>query len=415
MLRRAAAGLILGVSLFVASLAWSSFIALRTVLDPARSQQIADDLWEDDAVRGQLADNIATGARALVPDDVQVSEATIQAASRMVLDSPALRSVVNAAFVDTHAALLGEGDLPRAIEVGEISQSVRSALVEVDPFLDEALPAAPDVTIELPTDRIPDASPVRRALQFVVPIFAVIAAVGIAMALLTTTNRPAVLRRAGVWAMTSSAFVLVISWGIPWLARRLAPSQAEVLAAFVDAVLSAAFTPSLVLAGLGLAAVVASFVWKAGQVVRRDDDRMPKPRRAEEPEMARAQRGGATSVMHTPAQPHAPPAHATVPDPDAAPGPVPTPAPAPEPVVEVTPPPTAPAPTAAAPGPAASPAPTRESPPPFAAGAGDGLAPKWIPGVGWVQHPDDERPPEGAHWEPGIGYILDRPADPFDD
>ena len=178
MLRRAAAGVILGISLFLASLAWSSFIALRTVFDPNRSQQIADDLWADEAVRAQLSSNIADAVVTLLPDGVEVSPEVVDAAALTVLDSPALRSVVDAAFIQTHAAFLGEADLPRAIEVGEISQSLRDALVALQPELDSSLPAAPDVTIELPTDRVPKAGPVRRALQFIVPILAISSAVG---------------------------------------------------------------------------------------------------------------------------------------------------------------------------------------------------------------------------------------------
>ena len=426
MLRRAAAGLILGVSLFVASLAWSSFIALRTVFDPDRSQQIADDLWEDEAVRAQLASNIATGAAALVPDDVEVPQSTLDAAALQVLEAPVLRSVVNAAFVDTHRAFLGEGDLPRAIEIGEVSQTVRDALVTIDPSLDQALPAAPDVTIELPTDRIPDAGVVRRALQFVVPIFAVVAAVGIAVALLTTTNRPAVLRRAGTWAITSSAFVLVVAFGVPWLATRVVPTQAEVLAALVAAVLSAAITPSIVLAALGAAAIVLSFTWKATQVVRADDRRVGRSDKAERS----TPRGGSSSVLHVPQGPVVAPTTPPTTPPAAA---VPTVAAPPATDAGASEAGSSPAqvgpgvgqqqesrpPAGQAPGTGSAPLPSPEpvgapaaAVPPEA--ARDGLAPRWVPGVGWVQHPDDERPPDaGARWEPGIGYIFDRPADPF--
>jgi hypothetical protein len=399
MLRRAAAGVVLGVSLFVASLAWSSFIALRTVFDPSRSAQIADDLWEDDAVRGQIADNIATAITVMLPEGVEVSEEVVEAAALVVLDSPALRRVVDTAFVQTHSAFLGEGDLPRGVQVGEVSQIVRDTVVELDPRLDASLPAAPDVTIELPTDRIPDAGPVRRALQLVVPIFALTAAVGIAVALLTTSDRPGVLRRAGTWAISSSAFVLVVSFGVPWLVARLVPSQAEVLAALIKALLAAALTPSIVLAVLGVAALGLSFAWRAGRSVASAP--VPQPAPAAVPAHAGvAPRGGAAGSVHMP--------QVTPPPQAAAPATVPV-----HPSPPVTPPPAPPAGASPAPdsGPAA-PAPPASDP----LGGdreGEGLAPRWVPGVGWVQHPEDTRPPKGARWEPGIGYILDRPPDPL--
>ncbi len=402
MVRRAAAGVILGVSLFVASLAWSAFIALQTVFDPGRSQQIADDLWDDPAVRNQLADNIAGAMNGLIPAEVEVSDDAIDTAARNVLNSPALRDVVDTAFVQTHAAFLGEADLPRAIEVGAVSQTVRVALVAADPRLDTVLPAAPDVTIELPTDRIPDAGPVRRALQFVVPIFAFSAAAGIAVALLTTTNRPAVLRRAGIWALTATSIVLVIAYGIPWLIETLAPAQAEVVTAFVRALLSAAVTPALVLGGLGVVAVVLSLAWRAGSAVAREREPGAPPRRADDPVEPAWEPRPVSPVPPAPVvetQPAPQPAPAQT-APIAAPSVPPAPAPAPAPVqlqqLMAEPEPTVPGPS--------SPAPAQPT-----------VAPKWIPGIGWVQHPDDERPPEGARWEPGVGYILDRPADPLED
>ena len=399
MLRRAAAGLILGVSLFIASLAWSSFIALQTVFDPGRSQQIADDLWAEPAVRDQLAANIADAMVGLIPDDVEVSEQAIDAAAANVLNSPALQNVVDVAFVQTHAAFLGEADLPRAIEVGAVSQTVRVALVDADRRLDAVLPAAPDVTIELPTDRIPDAGPIRRALQFVVPIFAFSAAVGIAVALLTTTNRPSVLRRAGVWALTSSAVVLAIAYGIPWLVERLAPSQAEVVTALLSALLAAAVTPALVLAGLGVVAVLLSLVWRAGSGGRAPARDRREPRVVDDwPPEEWSEPRAAPHVARS--APPPPTVGSPVPPPAVPVSPEPAPAAAPQ--------------VAEAPTEALAPASTPETTP-APGDARPGVAPKWIPGVGWVQHPEDERPPEGGRWEPGIGYILDRPADPLED
>jgi hypothetical protein len=433
MFRRAAAGVILGISLFVASLGWASFIALRTVFDPDRSQQIANDLWEDEAVKAQLADNIGIAVTALLPEQlpegVEITDELVSAVSLVVLESPALRSVVAAAFVQTHAAFLGEADLPRAVEVGEISQTVRNALVSLDPSLESVVPAAPDVSIELPTDRIPNAGPLRRALQFIVPIFATIAAVGVVVALLTTTSRPRVLRRAGVWALTSSAFVLVVSYGVPWLVGRLAPSQAEVLAAFVQAVLRAAITPSVVLASLGVIAIVVSFLWRAGQAVRSDGARVPATAPASAPApppteavpsaRSSARRGGASNVVHMPQVTVPTAATPSVPAPPAPATPMPRrPAPAAAPVE----PPAVPDPTSVAAAGRTESAPLGDTPPignseqgptrGFAAN-GEGLAPRWVDGVGWVQHTDDTRPPDGARWEPGIGYILDRPNDPL--
>ena len=434
MLRRTAAGVVLGLSLFAASLAWSGFVALRTVFDPARSRQVAEDIFEDPAVRSQLASNIADAMALIVPPGVDVDPAVLETAAQMVLNAPATRQVVAVALMQTHAAFLGEAPLPRAIDVGEVSQLARQALVQQEPRLDLVLPAAPDVIIELPTDRIPDISPLRTALRTLVPALAVIAAVGFAVALLTTTDRAGVVRRAGTWAISSSALVLVISYGVPWLISQLAPSQAEVLATLIAAVLGAARLPALVLGSVGLGAFGLSFAWSPGRATRTVHDGTQRDLAAAEPPAAATAGPDTAMVPAIPAQdpttvpsaagpvavqPSAPPPVAPTNtdapvDTGVLPASTPSPLASPRGAVPARPPQNIPLadPTQAAPA-------TEAGAEMLGAGGqavpphGDGPPPKWVPGIGWVQHPDDARPPEGGRWEPGVGYILDRPDDPL--
>ena len=58
-MRRALSALILGVSLLVASAAWAGFILSHTVLDPGRSETLADHLLDDPAIRDVIIDRLA--------------------------------------------------------------------------------------------------------------------------------------------------------------------------------------------------------------------------------------------------------------------------------------------------------------------------------------------------------------------
>ena len=63
-MRRTLAAAVLGLSLWIGSLAWSGFVMTRTVLDPGRSEAVAEALLDNDAVRDQLVANIAGGIEA---------------------------------------------------------------------------------------------------------------------------------------------------------------------------------------------------------------------------------------------------------------------------------------------------------------------------------------------------------------
>src|SRR3546814_11777908 len=90
--RRALAAALLGISLWIGSLAWSGFLLTRTVLDPDRSARVAEALYDDKAVRDRLAANIAGGVEAALSPGVSVPPGDISAGARQALDAPELRS-----------------------------------------------------------------------------------------------------------------------------------------------------------------------------------------------------------------------------------------------------------------------------------------------------------------------------------
>lgn len=371
--------MVLAVSLWIGSLAWTGFIMTRTVLDPGRSEAVANALLDDPDVRDQLVANIAGGLDAAIPDGFDVDRATLDAAAETALESPEVEALFRTAFVDTHQAFLGEGDPPRSIDGGAFGTAAREALVASNPELDGLLPPSPSLEIPLPTERVPNLGPVRRALDVAVPMLAAVAAFGALTALLVTSNRPAILRRAGVWAIALSAFVLIFAFGIPALAHSFAPAQAAVVASLVGALAEASQGPALVLAGAGVAGLVSSFLWKpAANAVLAD----PQPSRSRQPQ--RRRRPAHPPTQRIPRQPRGRPS--------------PPPRPRPGPPTPSAPPRT----SGAAPTRLQSAVPSAPARPPVE----DRPGRRWVEGTGWVLD-GSESIPSDARWVPGVGYVVD--------
>ncbi len=264
-MRRALAAAILGPSLLVASLAWSAFGMLNTMLDPGRSERIADTLLEDDAVQAQLRQSIAGAVGSQLPTEVPLSDEQLEAGAGVALENPVVALLVRDAFVQAHQAFLGEAEPPKTLDIGSAASEVRSGTLGGLPGADALLPDTPGLVIDLPTDKIPNLGGFRRWLNRAAPLMALIAAAGVALALVTAKNRAAVLRRAGFWAMGSSVIWLVLNIGVPYVAARWFSGQAAIAASLVDALFGEMLVPAIVLACVGLALVVVSIMLPAMQ------------------------------------------------------------------------------------------------------------------------------------------------------
>lgn len=415
MIRRSVAGLVLGISLLAGSLAWSGFIATRTVFDPDRSRDVAEELLDNDQVRAQLVDNISGAVNGLIPEGVEVDPALVESAAEQTLNDPQVEQLLLSAFADTHAAFLGQGDAPTELDVSVIGERARAALIQAAPQLETAVPAAPTLAVPLPTERIPDASPVRSFLEKVVPVLGAAALLGVVFALFATTDRPGILRRAGTWALGTTAFYLAIGLGLPWLLRNVAPDQTEVFAALATALLRTTLAPSIVLGIVGVGLVATSMLWPSGLGRRSErEPRAPREVRAT-PRRARASARPGRQAGPAPAGPSAYPAG------------YPTPPASPYPTPHQSGPPTATQPRVA---PARQPSPPRPAPPPQPAAPVDPRVsnsvfapdpasaprpdagpppPTWVEGHGWVLHPDDRRRPANGRHVEGVGFVVPGP------
>ena len=261
MFRRGIAGLILGPALLIGSLAWSGYLALQTVFDEERSETIARELLENDEVRDQVAENLAVAIERALPAEVPVSAAQVDAAALAVLEDPRVTDSLIESLGLTHRAFLGQGNAPESVDLTPLADVAREQIAQVSPAAADAISTEADWTVDLPTERIPDLSPVKSFLETVVPYLAGISFVMVLIAFLATTNRPSVLRRAASWAIGTTVIFLVLGLGVPALLRAFAPDQAKVLAALLTALLRSTLMPSLVLGGVGAALLVASWLW----------------------------------------------------------------------------------------------------------------------------------------------------------
>ncbi|MEM8705124.1 MAG: hypothetical protein AAGE98_01605 [Actinomycetota bacterium] len=399
MFRRVIAGLILGPALLIGSVAWSGYLALSTVFDEDRSATVAQELLDNDKVKAQVAANIASAITSALPDGVPVTEAQIDAASLAVLNDPRVTGLVINALGQTHRSFLGLNEVPQTVDLNPVAEVAREQIASVSPEAAAAIPAETDWSIDLPTENIPNSSPVKDFLETAVPYLAGISIVMALMAFLTTSDRPSVLRKAAFWAIGTTAIYLILGYGIPALLRFVLGDQAEIFAALLTALLRSTLVPSIVLGGVGAALLVASWVWP-------EERRQPRPKIVHQP----APQPVPAAAYQPPAQPRpqprpqTPPPQTSTPPPAAAPTPPPTTHIAPArpqtsappqqpvtppstPAVRATPPSNPVVPTtveppdeAFAPPPPPSPAPTAANmPPPIVTGSDATVAPPTEP------------------------------------
>ncbi len=263
------------------------------------------------------------------------------------------------------------------------------------------------------------------------PFLAGISLVMVLMAFLTTSDRPSVLRKAAFWATGTTAVYLIVGYGVPALLRLAIGDQAEIFAALITALLRSTLVPSIVLAGVGAALLLASWLWP---------DERPQPTRAPAPSppttpvptthiapvrpQASAPPQQPVTPPSTPVVPATPPSNPVVPadaapptDPFAPPVDIPlTSGPDSGMVPTIEPPPFRPTlPTRAAPNERVTlPAWTGDPEPPPdptpSGGVPKARPPTWVEGHGWVLDPDDERPvPANARYVDGVGYVVPGP------
>ncbi|MEZ5167688.1 MAG: hypothetical protein R2695_14850, partial [Acidimicrobiales bacterium] len=220
---------------------------------------MARELLDNDAVSSQLADNIGKALEAAIPSSIPLTDEQVAVGVQAILADPGVRELLVGSLAASHRAFLGLDQAPSEIDLGPALAAGRDRIGAVAPTFAEQIPET--LAVDLPTEHIPNASPIRRLLERAVPILALLSLFLVGLAFLTTSDRAKVLGRAARWAIGTTAVYLIMGLGVPALLRRVAPDQAEVVAALLTALLRAVIVPSIVLGAVGAGLLALSMFW----------------------------------------------------------------------------------------------------------------------------------------------------------
>ena len=276
-MRKGFAGLILGLSLVVASISWAGFIMSRTVLDSGRSERLAVQVFDNEELRSVLVTRLADSLGAAIPGDIVVPNQTLEAAASLALDDPAVQGFVQEAIVDTHKQALEGNVQPVVLDSNILSNALRTALVGANPQLESAVPELPSATVELPTSGLNFLGTLKGFVDQVTILAALAALAGGVTALVITSDRPSVLRRVAFWAFGASLFWLAVGFGVPYLAALIGPASSALITAAIDVFFGAMIRPAVIMGIVGVGLVIASLVWTA--VAERQPARVAQPAR----------------------------------------------------------------------------------------------------------------------------------------
>lgn len=300
-MRRGLAGLILGLSLVLASVSWAGYVLTNTVLDPGRSERLADQLLDNEALRAALVGRLVAAMEASLPAAVPVPRQQLELAANVALDDPRVDTMVRDGIVRTHRNALEGNTEPVVLDASALGAATRDALIGVRPELAGVLPEAPPVNIELPTAGLSWLGRLRNLAQRVSIILGAAAALGVILSLFVAKNRPAILRRVSIWAFGASAFWLVVGYGVPFLAETVAPSSTAIIAAMIDVFFGAMIRPAILMGAFGGLLLVASMLW--GSVSQRRGAAILQPaRRGTNADHTGPGRGGVSSNVRPPGQ-----------------------------------------------------------------------------------------------------------------
>lgn len=256
-MRRGLASLIIGLSLIVASASWAGFILSHTVLDPSRSERLADQLLENPDVRQVLVARLADELETQVPSEVPVSRQLLEAGAERALDDPRIDALIRDGFVKVHQNALAGTSEPVVVDAGALGPVGREALIQARPELEQFIPQSPTLQLELPTAGLSWVGSVKRFVDRFTALAAIVAAVGAVTAFVVARDRAPVLRRVAFWGYAASAFWIAVGYGIPLVADSLSPTSAAIATAAADVFFGAMIRPAVAMAVFATVLLVA--------------------------------------------------------------------------------------------------------------------------------------------------------------
>ncbi len=271
-MRRSLSALLLGFSLFLGSLSWAGYTITHTVLDPSRSEELAGQLFNSPPVRSALVRLIADRIEGMLPAGIALPREQLEVVADRTLDDPAVEMMVRQGLVGAHQKALRGESTDTTLHATAMGTAARNSLIGERPELAPLIPQAPAIQVQLPTAGLSYIGRLREALVQGTLMFGLLGAAGAIFALVMARDRSMVLRRMAFWAFGTSAFWLLVSFGIPMAANLLSPTSGTVATAMATVMFGAMIPGAVTLAAVGGALLAGSFLW--GQFERRRGSHM---------------------------------------------------------------------------------------------------------------------------------------------
>lgn len=259
MLGRMASRMLTSLAVLCATLAWMGWVYLRTIGDPARAEDIATAVLEDDASREQISSSFALQiVRATGVDRSNID--LVERAVDTALDDPRISGDVIGAFGSAHANALGVPDArPTTIDTNTMIVAVREQVAAVDPELAAQIPDGSLPVVTLPKFHPPGVAGLRNAAESATTALA-LAALLLAAIALGFGERRRVLRRLGLWGVLSGVGWLLLPVLVVAGARAWASDADAIVEAAVRASVDGVMPVAIALVAGGAVALVLSFI-----------------------------------------------------------------------------------------------------------------------------------------------------------
>ncbi len=259
MLGRMASRVLASLALLCATIAWVGWVYLRTIGDPARSEDIATAVLTDEASSEQIASSFAlqvVRASGIDRSNIDLVEGAVAEA----LADPRVTTNVISALGAAHANALGaEDDRPTTIDTNAMVAAVRERLAVASPEIAAQLPDGVIPEITLPKFHPPGVSSLRKVAEAVTTLLAVVAALLLVVAF-AFGDRRGVLRRAGIWAFCSGVAWALVPVAVVAAARAWASDVDAIVEAAMRESISGVMPVAIAMVVGGIVAVVLSFV-----------------------------------------------------------------------------------------------------------------------------------------------------------
>jgi hypothetical protein len=261
-MRRAAASILVTLGLICAGLAWWAYAARYTVLDPARSERIAETLIEQPVIQDAVAEGLGNALEQALPPGTPISHEQITAVAHQALADPRAMAALKATVLASHQRLVGDYDGPVTVDVSPIAAAGRDALVAARPELARAMPKAPALSIDLPTQHFPELGWLPERTRELFGLAFMLAVTFLGLGLLASSDRPKVLSRAGRWALRAGFLWALFGWAIPYVMTKIDEPRLAALGAIGVATVGPMIAPAVLLVCAGIGAMLGSRAWR---------------------------------------------------------------------------------------------------------------------------------------------------------